>query len=237
MRSAFVLVHSPSVGPLAWAPVADRLRARGHECIVPSLFDVGEEGPPFWPRVVHAVKAGMSQLAENRPVLLAAHSNAGLFVPLLVSRAALPVRGCLFVNAALPALAEATPAAPAELLDFLRGKVNDGRLPPWTDWWDEEDVAPMFPDPQSRAVVTAEQPRLPLAYYEQLVPVPVGWNDAQPCGYLLFGAPYDEAAADARRRGWLVEQLPGQHLHQIVDPDATADHLISMARRLEAALR
>ncbi len=237
MQPAFVLVHSPSVGPLTWAPVAARLRARGHESVVPSLLDVGEAGPPFWPRVVEDVNAGMSQLPKDNPVLLVAHSNAGLFVPLLVTHAALPVRGCVFVDAALPALAGSTPVAPAELLDFLRGKVNDGRLPPWTEWWDEEDIAPMFPDPQSRAAVTAEQPRLLLAYYEQLVPVPVGWDDDLPCGYLVFGPPYDEAAADARRRGWLVEQLPGQHLHQIVDPDATADRLISMARRLEATLR
>lgn len=237
MRSVFVLVHSPSVGPLTWAPVAARLRARGQESVVPSLLDVGKGGPPFWPRVVKDVNAGMSQLAKDRPVLLVAHSNAGLFVPLLVAHAAQPVRGCLFVDAALPALAGSTPVAPAELLDFLRGKVNDGWLPPWTQWWDEEDVAPMFPDPQRRAAVTAEQPRLPLKYYEQLVPVPVGWDVDLPCGYLLFGSPYDEAAADARRRGWLVEQLPGQHLHQIVDPDGTADRLVSMARRLEATLR
>jgi hypothetical protein len=51
-------------------------------------------------------------------------------------------------------------------------------------------VAPLFPDQATRQAVTAEQPRLPLAYYEALVPVPTGW-DAQPCAYLLFGPPYD----------------------------------------------
>lgn len=108
-----------------------------------------------------------------------------------------------------------------------------GRLPPWTDWWDEADVAALFPDPETRAAVTAEQPQLPLSYYEQTVPVPPGW-DTHPCGYLLFGPPYDEVAADARRRGWLVEELPGQHLHEIVDPDAVADRLIRMAQHLAA---
>ena len=75
--------------------------------------------------------------------------------------------------------------------------------------------------------------RLPFAYYEQTVLVPAGWDEV-PCGYLLFGPPYQEVADDARRRGWLVEELPGEHLHQIVDPGATADRLIKMARRLEA---
>jgi hypothetical protein len=135
-----------------------------------------------------------------------------------------------------PALGDSTPVAPAPLLDFLRNKVDGDRLPPWTQWWDEEDIAPMFPNPQLRAAVTAEEPRLPLAYYEQTVPVPVGWDDV-PCGYLLFGPPYDEVAVVARGRGWLVEELPGEHLHQIVDPDATADRLIAMAHGLGATER
>jgi hypothetical protein len=114
------------------------------------------------------------------------------------------VSGCLFVDAALPAPADATPVVPAELLDILRSKVIDGRLPPRTDWWDEADVAPLFPDPQTRAAVTAEQPRLPLAYYEQTVRVPAGW-DTHPSGYLLFGPPYEEVAAgDGRSRSYLV---------------------------------
>jgi hypothetical protein len=36
-------------------------------------------------------------------------------------------------------------------------------------------------------------------------------------------------AADARSRGSLVQELAGQHLHQLVDPEATADRLITMA--------
>ena len=233
MQPVFVLVHSPSVGPLTWSPVAARLDAQGFASIVPSLVDVADTDPPFWPRVVEDVTAAISQLDPDQRVLLVAHSNAGLFIPLLVTHATRPVRGCVFVDAALPAPAGPTPVAPTELLDFLRTRAIDGRLPPWTEWWDEEDVAPMFPDPQTRAEVTAEQPRLPLTYYEQAVPVPAGWDD-RPCGYLLFGPPYDEMAADARGRGWLVKELPGQHLHQIVDPDGVAERLITMTRRLVA---
>jgi hypothetical protein len=83
--------------------------------------------------------------------------------------------------------------------------------------------------PRRGNAVTAEEPRLPFAYYKQSVPVPTGWDDDVACGYLLFSPPYDEVTADARSRGWLVEKLSGQHLHQLVDPDATADRLITMA--------
>lgn len=136
--------------------------------------------------------------------------------------------GSVFVDAALPARSGPTPVPPPEMLDFLRPLAVDGRLPRSTDWWQEADIAPMFPDPQTRQTVVAEQPNLPLAYYEQTVPVPDGWDD-HPCSYLLFGPPYDELATEARERGWRVAHLPGLHLHQIVDPEGTTRHLLDLA--------
>jgi hypothetical protein len=227
---AFVLVHSPSVGPLTWAPVATTLKASGATALVPSVVDVADAGPPFWPRVAETVGAAIEQLPPDQPVVLVGHSNAGLFLPVIVAAAMRPVTGCLFVDAALPSRSGSTPVAPPELLGFLRHKATGGRLPQWTAWWDEADVAPMFPDPQTRASVSAEQPRLPLSYYEQHVPVPEGW-DRRPCGYLLFGPPYEEVAQDARERGWDVDQVPGRHLHQLVDPQAVAGRITAMSER------
>lgn len=224
----FVLIHSPSVGPLTWAPVADQLRGRGHDCVVPVLLDVADAAPPLWPRVIEAVADGLRPIDPDRHIVLVAHSNAGLFMPLLVTHSTRPVVGCLFVDAALPAPSGSTPVVQPDVVQWLRGTVVDGRLPPWTAWWDEADVAPLFPDAATRAAVVAEQPRLPLAYYEQSVPVPEDWDAATPCGYLLFGPPYDDEAADAHGRGWPVETLPGEHLHQIVEPDAVADLLIRL---------
>jgi hypothetical protein len=94
-------------------------------------------------------------------------------------------------------------------------------------------VAPLFPDPQTRRAVTEEQPRLPLSYYEAAVPAPAGW-DAQPCCLPAVRPTYDELASEARRRGWIVEQLPGGHLHQLVDPDGVARSLVAIAGRLGA---
>ena len=33
----------------------------------------------------------------------------------------------------------------AERLGFLRARATEGRLPQWTTWWDEDDVATLFP--------------------------------------------------------------------------------------------
>ncbi|WP_234021428.1 alpha/beta hydrolase [Streptomyces sp. 142MFCol3.1] len=215
------------MGPSTWQPVADQLRAAGHQVRVPSLLDVGAGPPPFWPRVVEAVRDDLRQVPVDRPVTLVAHSNAGLFLPVMCSGLDHPVTGSVFVDAALPARTGPTPVAPPELMEFLRPLAVDGRLPRWTDWWDEADVAPMFTDPTVRQTVVEEQPTLPLSYYEQRIPVPGGWDD-HPCSYLLFGPPYDDFAADARERGWSVAHLPGAHLHQIVDPGGTARQLVEL---------
>ncbi|WP_231921422.1 hypothetical protein [Micromonospora auratinigra] len=130
--------------------------------------------------------------------------------------ARLRASGAVTVVPPLLGVADAGPPFWPSVAETVGGSI--GGLPRWTAWWDESDVAPMFPDPQTRRVVSAEQPRLPLSYYEQKVPVPDGWDDAA-CGYLLFGPPYEQAAQDARERGWDVDHVPGLHLHQLVDPD------------------
>ncbi|WP_225631228.1 alpha/beta hydrolase [Streptomyces solaniscabiei] len=228
MRPTFVLVHSPSVGPSTWQPVSEHLTAAGHRVLVPSLLHVGAGGPPFWPHVVRAVRAQLRQVPAGSPVTLVAHSNAGLFLPVIRSGIDHPVAGSVFVDAALPARTGPTPVAAPEFLEFLRPLAVNGTLPRWTDWWDEADVAPMFADPGMRRTVVEEQPTLPLSYYEQRIPVPGGWDD-HPCSYLLFGPPYEEVAAEARERGWRVAHLPGEHLHQTVDPAGTARHLVELA--------
>lgn len=228
MEPIFVLVHSPSVGPSTWHPVAEHLTTAGYQVRVPSLLRIGIGAPPFWPRIVHAVRDELRQVPVGRPVILVAHSNAGLFLPAVRSGLGHPVAGSIFVDAALPARVGPTPVAAPEFLEFLRPMAVNGRLPRWTDWWDETDIAPLFPDPAVRQKVIEEQPTLPLSYYEQSIPVADGWDD-HPCSYVLFGSPYEDVAAEARERGWRVAHLPGAHLHQIVDPAGTARLLVELA--------
>jgi hypothetical protein len=237
MPPTFVLVHSPSVGPSTWRPVAGRLAALGREAIVPSLLGVAQGRPPYWPRVVEAVAGALATGADARPggpsepataPILVAHSNAGLFLPAIVAGLGGRVAGCVFVDAGLPPRSGEAALAPPELLALLRDKAVDGLLPPWTRWWDEEVVAKLFPDEATRRMVTEDEPRLPLAYYEATIPVPAGWDD-RPCAYVLFGRPYEALAEEARARGWPVRHLPGRHLHQLVDPGGLARLLVELA--------
>ena len=204
----YVVVHSPLLGPLSWAAVADRLDAA-----VPSIVDLT---PPYWRGIAERVAAAVTE-----PAILVAHSNAGLFLPVIAEAA--PVAGCVVVDGRLPGYDR-------RLHDFLRAMVGeDGRLPPWTDWWGDADLTPLFPDEKTREAVRAEAPRLPIGYFEEQIPVPPGW-DTMPCGYLRFSDAYAAEADEAGRRGWAVGHLPGEHLHQLVDPDAVAERIVAMTR-------
>ncbi len=116
----FVLIHSPSVDPASWLPVAQRLRAAGCAVAVPSLLGIGEGEPPCWPRVVAAVAAGLADRRPDQPLVLVGHSNAGVFMPVIAEGLGRPVTCSIFADATVPAATGRTPMAPEEFLPFLR---------------------------------------------------------------------------------------------------------------------
>jgi hypothetical protein len=220
MPPAFVLLPSPLLGPSVWEPAARSLRAAGSAAVV----------CPAPRRVVtthDVLRVLTSALPVASDVVLVAHSNAGAYVPALVTQGL--VRGVVFVDAVLPASRGTLHLAPGALLDLLRARADPaGLLPVWTQWWEEADVAPLFPDAATRERVEREQQRLPLSYFEETMDVPPGWDDVD-AAYLAFGDGYVDEVADARRRGWRVTTLPGRHLHMLVDPDRVAAEIVALA--------
>jgi hypothetical protein len=204
------------------------------EVRVPSFIGVGDGPPPYWPEVIQRAVDAVGN--DPRPVVIVPHSNAGLFVPLVVDRLGRRAAACVFVDASLPPAEGECAVVPAEFLPFLRAKAVDGILPRWSDWWEEEEIASLYPDQETRSALTAEEPHLPLAFYEQTIPVPGGW-DGGPCAYLWFGPPYDETAEQAGQRGWIVERLGGAHLHMVIDPAAVADRVGRLVERCLAVAR
>ena len=212
-----MLVPSPLLGPATWAPVAERLDAE----VVPTV------GVRSGAALVDATAAVVA--AADAPVVLVPHSNAGLAAPAVAARVELAAT--VHVDAALPT-SSPTPLAPSGLLDLLRGLADDdGLLPPWTQWWD--DLTGVFPSDVARRAVEAEQPRLPLAYFTDTLPVPGGWADA-PAAYLAFGETYADEVAFARARGWPVRVLPGRHLHPLHDPDGVAAAIRELTAEITA---
>ncbi len=223
MLSGVVLLPSPLVGPASMQPLAAALVALGHQVVVATL-----------PADIDHPDGVMEAFAEaaaafSRPILVP-HSNAGLYAPAVA--AGVGATGIVFMDAALPPPEGPAPLAPTSLREHLNRLADaDGLLPPWTGWWDEEDVAPLFPSPAVRRLVEAEPPRLPVRYFAHEVEAPRGWSD-HACAYLAFGETYAEEIARARELGWPVEVLQGGHLHHLHAPGAVAEHLHRVARRL-----
>lgn len=228
MSPVLCLLPSPLLGPACWQPVAKALSDDGWEV-------VGVPVPRRPPRTgADALAAFLAAIPDDRDVVLIPHSNAGLFVPALAARRR--TAGYVFVDAGLPGAVAAVPMIPAEFYDMVAGMADaGGLLPPWTQWWDGEDVSSLFPSTRVREEVEAEQQRLPLSYFEESVPVPPGWPD-RPGAYLAFGDNYTAERTAAAARGWPVTTLPGEHLHMVVDPAEVAAAIADLTHGLTHGL-
>jgi hypothetical protein len=223
-----VLVPSPLLGPSVWEPVSAVLGADGWDVsVVPR--------PATAPRDADDVLAHLlDHVPADRSVVLVPHSNAGLYVPAVAG--VRDVVASAFVDAALPPPSGPAPLAPAELLTVLERLVDSGGLlPPWTAWWGEEQVRPLFGHHAHadavRAAVEADQHRLPLEYFRGRVGSPAGWPGGwttAPAAYLAFGDTYATERDQAAGWGWPVRTLRGGHLHQLVDPRAVADAVVGL---------
>ena len=216
-----VLLPSPFLPAIAYAPLVDALVRRGWGVVVATTT-----APPAGPEPVLTASAAVVE--RERADVVVAHSNAGRYALAVASGA--PV---VLVDAALPPESGESTLAPEALLDHLAGLADaDGLLPPWTRWWPDADVAEVVPDPVVLAGIRAVEPRLPLAYVRARLGAPVGWQQA-PQAYLALGDTYAPETAFARGQGWPTAVLEGAgHLHHLVDPDAVAAAVLDLASRL-----
>ena len=227
-QTTIVLLSSPLLGPRVWEDVFERLRDAGW----PALL-VPRQDPPLhgWPDVLaHFADA----VPTDRAVVLVPHSNAGLYVPQLVTGR--PLAAVVFVDAGLPGSSGAVDLAPSTLLGHLTALADaDGRLPVWSSWWSPEEVSALFASPVQQAEVEREQPRLPLAYFRDRMPVPPGWDVGLAAAYLAFGDTYAAERSAAERRGWPTRTLPGRHLHMLVHPDQVTAALLDLVQQLSTS--
>jgi hypothetical protein len=189
--------------------------------------------PPTVRCGVDVLSAFRAAVVRSRPDLVVAHSNAGLVAP--AAAAGAPV---VFVDAALPPCDGPCTMAPAPMMARLTSLADPaGMLPPWTMWWDESDVAPLFPDARTRHLVEGGQPRLPLAYFRSEVEAPAGWEKG-PHGYVAFGETYAAELARARGLGWPTRAMDGAgHLHHLHDPRVVAREVLALAQVARGADR
>jgi pimeloyl-ACP methyl ester carboxylesterase len=225
---AFVLVHSPLVGPTSWLPVAEELERRGRAAVVPSLLGVAEAARPQWRHVPDAVRIATRHLQDR--VVIVGHSAGGLLLPAIADAVANEVAALVFVDSFLPPPAGRVPLAPPAFIDQLRAMATGGVLAPWSRWFGADAMAALVPDERLRADLEAEMPRLPLSYFEASVPLPGGWRERHLCAYLLLSAgPYQQSAAEARADGWPVFEIEGvRHLAIATNPIPVTQALLEL---------
>lgn len=105
----------------------------------------------------------------------------------------------------------------------FRQSAKYGYLPVWTDENLREDI----PDNVLRRRFVNELRPLPLAVYEEPIPVFSGWPDA-PCGYLQFTPTYEFGKRRAEASSWIYSRMNGAHFQLLVDPKTVAIEIMKM---------
>jgi hypothetical protein len=228
MPPLLALLPSPLLGPSVWQPVAQALADLGWDamtCAVPMPVRTGQD----------VLDGFLAALPTERDLALIPHSNAGAYVPALVTQRR--VVAAVFVDAVLPPRRGRVPLASPAFLDLLRSQTHDGGLlPPWSHWWEEADMVGLFPDAETRARVEREQQQLPLSYFEEALQVAPGW-DQRPTAYLCFGDTYLAERDEAAHRKWPTAIVAGNHLHQLTNPHEVATELVALMGQLGHSTR
>lgn len=227
--TVFVLIHSPLVGPLTWKSLAEEFRRRGVNAIAPALPHAIDVGPPYWKGHADALAGAAELTPEEGAIVLVGHSGAGMLLPAVRQALGRTVSGYIFVDADIPqdGKSRLDLFESRDDRESFRRAAPEGMLPTWT----EEDLEETIPNPVLRKRFVAGLRPLPLAVYEEPIPVFNGWPDA-PCGYLQFTEFYESSAQHARQEGWPHTQIEADHFHMLVDPRAVADSLLDLVREM-----
>jgi hypothetical protein len=215
MATDWLLVHPPLLGPAVLGPLAAELRRRGATVAVPDLRPAVVEAQGWPERWVAAAAAPADAVLG--------FSGAGVTLPAVAAEAG--ARRVVWVDALVPAPSGET-VADADIRSRIPALIEaDGRITDWTTWWGPGGLDELIPDAGLRAAIRAEGHRLPGNFYDIAVPVPDIWPE-DGARYVQLSAAYDDAAAEARARGWPVVGGPdGAHLDIATEPRRVADLL------------
>jgi hypothetical protein len=200
VRPDVLVLPSPLLPPTAYSGLVAALRRRGLGCCLATSTSVSSAS--------HLLGDWSGQATSRTHFI--AHSNAGYLAPTVRQAIGADTR-IIFLDAALPPLTGDTALAPRPLRHHLATMVDErGLLPPWTRWWQPQEMATTIPASQF-AALDASCPQLPLCYFDERIHAPDGWA-RQRNAYLAFGDTYADEVALARDLSWPLELLHGGHL-------------------------
>ncbi len=225
-NNIYVLIHSPLVGGLTWSLVADQMRQRRLSVLVPFLKDSPESKEPFWKQHAESVSQALAQIPKNILLTLVAHSGAGPLLPAIQQLIVNPITAYVFADAGIPrdgaTRLDLMKSEDPEWAEQLQVRLERGEYFPN---WSSDDLREIVPDENLREKLVAEIRPRGLDFFTEPIPVFGGWPDA-PCIYILFSAPYERPADQARERGWKTYELRAGHFHMLVDPVTAANTIV-----------
>lgn len=226
-----VLVHSPFLGPASLLPLAAQLDAAGATAHVPDLRSAVTD-EPVHQRLITEFVSALRTAAAPSPLVLVGHSGAGPLLPAFADATDHPVGALTYLDAELPTPGHSwEESAPSELVQQLRSRARDSRLPPWHRWFDPALLAGLVPNSALRQALIDEEPEVSAAFLTETRPE-MDW--AGQAGYIQLSPPYAPAAAQAADRGWPVCRLEAHHLAPLTQPSMLADALLDMIPALPA---
>lgn len=225
-NNTYVLIHSPLVGRLTWTLVADQMRHKGLDVVVPHLLDSPDSRDPFWKQHAESAAQALQHIPQENALTLVAHSGTGPLLPAIRQLLPNPVYAYVFVDAGIPRdgatrLDLMKSEDPEWAEQFKEELARGGRFPTWSF----DDLQEVIPDEPLREQLVAEIRPRGLSFFTEPIPVFDGWPDA-PCVYIQFSAAYDVPATQARRANWPTYELKAGHFHMLVDPAAVTSIIV-----------
>lgn len=192
--------------------------------VVPEIRSLEDAGPPYWKRHIEAIARSIESETLDE-VLLVGHSGAGRILPVAGQRLSARIAGYVFVDSDIPTKTESRlEAMPHEVEQQFRDAAENGLLPVWPEEVFEHEIH----DKEIRARLVSELSPLPLAVYEEAIPLPPTWPDSK-CAYLRLSHRYPHAEAHAEAEGWDIHRFEGDHFFMLVAPDEVASALAHIA--------
>jgi hypothetical protein len=229
----FVLLHSPLVGHLTWTSVAEQMRQRGLDVLVPRLKDSPDSKVPYWKQHAESVSQALAEIPKDTSLILVAHSGAGPLLPVIRQSIRNPVHAYVFVDAGIPGNgATRLDLMKSEDLEWaaqFQGELEGGKHFPT---WSIDDLQEVIPDESLRGQMVAEIRPRRLDFFTEPIPVFDGWPDA-PCVYIRFSAPYEKPAAQAQQSGWPTYELEAGHFHMLVDSNGLTGLIVDAVNKLD----
>ena len=232
--TTYVLVHGAWHGGWCWRPVADRLRAAGHEVVAPTLTGLAERAHLASPSVgldTHVRDVvGEIEFADLTDVVLVGHSYAGMVVTGVAALVPERIRRLVVVDGFLPEAGEPAiellpPHAAAHYRESATLHGDVWLIPP-------RPLANLgVTDPAAVAAITPRLTPHPLQTY--LDGAAHSASALTVAGsYLLcagWASPFAGFAEKAAELGFAVDRIAADHEVPLTDPGLLAGELMSVA--------